>query len=137
MNSAKAFLESLQGSSALQERISQSDWSVDAFVKTGAAAGCPSWPLHRRTPPEPMTAAESLRSLDEIPGPPSHLLHGNIVEYRAGRLAFLERMVASYGNVVRYRFGCSWYYLINDAALARELFSDWDHTDNARNSGWL
>lgn len=76
-------------------------------------------------------------SFDEIPGPPGHVLFGNTIEYRAGRLAFLERMVSTYGDLVRYRFGCDWCYLVNDAALARELFADWDHLDNALNVGWL
>jgi predicted ribosomally synthesized peptide with nif11-like leader len=39
MKSAKAFIKSLRASGALQERISQSDWSIDAIVSTGASAG--------------------------------------------------------------------------------------------------
>lgn len=84
-----------------------------------------------------MTAAPPARSFAEIPGPPGDFLHGNTVEFHAGRIAFLEGVVASYGNLARYRFGCDRYFLVNDPELVRELFSDWDHTDNAINTGWL
>lgn len=39
MKSAKAFIKSLRASGALQERISQSDWSIDAIVSAGASVG--------------------------------------------------------------------------------------------------
>ncbi len=84
-----------------------------------------------------MAAAELLQSFEQIPGPPGHFIHGNTIEYRAGRIAFIERLIATYGNVVRYRIGCDWCYLLNDAPLARALFTEWEHPDNAFNSGFL
>lgn len=85
-----------------------------------------------------MSVAESTRSEPLFPpGPSGHFLHGSAPEYMVGRLAFMERMVRTYGDIVRYRLGCDVTYLINDPALCRAVFQDWDHVDNALTTGWL
>ena len=68
-----------------------------------------------------------------LPGPSGHYLFGNASEYYANRLRFLDRMIATYGDLVRYRIGCDWTYLINDPRLVRDALRDWSHLDNATN----
>jgi cytochrome P450 len=66
------------------------------------------------------------------PGPDGHFLFGSSREFYAARARFIESLVASYGDVVRYRLGCDWHYLINDPSIAREMLRDWDRIDNTR-----
>ncbi len=82
----------------------------------------------------PLPNAVSSRLPD---GPAGHFLHGNTAEYMRGRLAFLERMARTYGDVVLYRLGCDSTLLINDPALCRLVLGDWEHVDNALTTGWL
>jgi cytochrome P450 len=84
-----------------------------------------------------MTANEQRVRIELQSGPAGHFLYGNMAEFMVGRLAFLDRMVREHGDFVRYRLGCDFTYLINDADVARTLFADWEHVDNALTNGWL
>ncbi|MEX1369462.1 MAG: cytochrome P450 [Nannocystaceae bacterium] len=72
------------------------------------------------------------------PAPPSlpgHFLFGNAQEFYADRLRFLQHVAQTHGDVVRYRLGCEWYYLVNDPREARDILRDWEHIDNATSDG--
>lgn len=67
-----------------------------------------------------------------IPGPAGHFLFGSAREYYAGRVRFFTGLAQQYGDVVRYRLGCDWHYLIDDPSMARAMLRDWERIDNTR-----
>lgn len=56
-----------------------------------------------------------------IPGPHSSWLFGNLAEFRAGMLPFLERCRYEYGKVVAFRLGPKRLILVSDPSLIEQV----------------
>jgi len=76
--------------------------------------------------------SDDARHQAEVPGPEGHFLFGSAREYYAARVRFFEGLAAGYGDIVRYRLGCDWHYLVNDPSIAREMLREWESIDNGR-----
>ena len=74
-------------------------------------------------------SARSLSAGDRVPpGPPGHLLWGNLLEFRRDPLGFLAACARDYGDIVRYRIAHFTTYLLNHPE-----FSEYVLVTNTRN----
>lgn len=73
------------------------------------------------TAPVPAPATPRLRRLDEIPGPRGRWIGGNLREFTADRLGFLDRCFRDHGDVVRIRFAHRRLVIVNHPDLVEEV----------------
>jgi len=64
---------------------------------------------------------ESYKMPKSIPGPRGNWLFGNLAEFRAGMLPFLERCRYEYGKVVAFRLGPKRLILVSDPSLIEQV----------------
>lgn len=69
------------------------------------------------------------------PGPPARGLLGNLPEFTADTLGYLERVREMYGTVVHMRFGRFPVWLISDPALIHQVLVS-EHTRYIKNQGF-
>ncbi len=73
-------------------------------------------------------AREGTQARGTPPGPRGSVLFGSLSSFRKDRLRFLVELTQVYGDVVRFRVGTRWVYLLNDPACIQHVLQT-----NARN----
>lgn len=78
-----------------------------------------------RPPPErentPLATATATSPAPAPPRVPGHWLMGNLPEFRAGRLPFLERVARDYGDMAQLRLGPRRFWLLNHPDLIEDV----------------